>query len=104
MIKKLHPVHPGNILNEKFLLPNKISQNQIARAINVPPRRINEIILNKRKVTASTALRLGVYFKTSAEYWMDLQSTYDLAVELVKGGDEILKKIRPCFLIKRREV
>jgi addiction module HigA family antidote len=75
---KLHNVHPGEILLEEFLNPMRISQNALARATAVPPRRINEIILGKRGVSADTALRLARAFGTSASFWMGLQADYDL--------------------------
>ncbi len=67
---KLLPIHPGEILLEEFLHPKGISQNQLALAIRVPARRINEIVLGKRRITADTALRLGRYFKMSATFWL----------------------------------
>ena len=72
------PIHPGEILSEEFLNPMGISQSRLARDVNVPPGRINEICLGKRAVTADTALRLGRYFGMSAEFWMTLQQRYDL--------------------------
>jgi addiction module HigA family antidote len=81
MVKKLAPVHPGEILFEEFLKPLEISQNALARALSVPPRRINEIVHGSRRVTADTALRLGRFFGTSAEFWMGLQMDYELDVE-----------------------
>jgi addiction module HigA family antidote len=75
---KLKNIHPGEILLEEFLAPMDISQNALARGIAVPPRRINEIVLGKRAVTADTALRLARYFGTSEQFWMGLQSDYDL--------------------------
>ena len=98
MSKKLHPVHPGVVLNEEFLKPLSISQNQIARDIKVAPRRINEIVLGKRRVTADTALRLAIYFKTSPQFWMNLQSSYDLDVELDELGDKINKEVHAFSL------
>tara|TARA_B100000029_G_scaffold158673_1_gene154120 strand:+ start:519 stop:809 length:291 start_codon:yes stop_codon:yes gene_type:complete len=71
-------IHPGEILLEEFLVPMELSQNRIARAIGVPPRRINEIVHGKRSVTADTALRLARYFGTSEQFWMGLQADYDL--------------------------
>ena len=71
-------IHPGEVLLEEFLLPMDISQNALARAIDVPPRRINEIVLEKRGITADTALRLSKAFGTSAEFWMGLQASFDL--------------------------
>ena len=98
MNKKLRLIHPGKVLNEEFLKPLSISQNQIARDIKVAPRRINEIILGKRRVTADTALRLARYFKTSPQFWMNLQSSYDLDVELDELGDKINKEVHAFSL------
>lgn len=75
---KLKNIHPGEILLEEFLVPMGISQNALARAIGVPPRRINEIVLGKRGITADTALRLSRAFGTSEGFWMGLQADYDL--------------------------
>jgi addiction module HigA family antidote len=75
---KLKNVHPGEVLLEEFLVPMNLSQNAVARAICVPPRRINEIVLGKRAITADTALRLARYFGTSEQFWMGLQADYDL--------------------------
>ena len=77
-MKKLPNVHPGEVLLEEFLLPMELSQNAVAREIGVPPRRINEIVLGKRGVTADTAIRLARRFKTSEQFWMSLQAEYDL--------------------------
>jgi antitoxin HigA-1 len=70
--------HPGKILLHHYLEPRKVSQNALARAIKVPPRRINEIVHEKRAITADTAVRLSVYFGESAAYWLQLQSEYDI--------------------------
>ena len=75
---KLKNIHPGEILLEEFLIPMNVSQNALARGIAVPPRRINEIVLGKRAISADTALRLARYFGTSEQFWMGLQSDYDL--------------------------
>ena len=77
-MKKLPNVHPGEVLLEEFLLPMGLSQNSVAREIGVPPRRINEIVLGKRGITADTAIRLARHFKTSEQFWMSLQAEYDL--------------------------
>jgi addiction module HigA family antidote len=77
---KLDPVHPGEILFEEFLKPLKLSQNKIALDIRVPARRINEIVLGKRKITVDTAMRLARYFNMSAEFWLGLQVDFDLDV------------------------
>jgi antitoxin HigA-1 len=78
--KDLKPVHPGEVLLEEFLKPMNLSQNRLALDIGVPPRRINEIVLGKRSVTADTALRLGRYFRMSPQFWLGLQMDYDLDV------------------------
>lgn len=93
-MKKLPNIHPGEVLLEEFLKPLAISQNALARAIDVPPRRINEIVLGKRAVTADTALRLARAFGTSEQLWMGLQADYDLeeARKLAAAG---LRKLRP---------
>ena len=75
---KLKNIHPGEVLLEEFLTPMEISQNALARAIAVPPRRVNEIVLGKRAITADTALRLARFFGTSEQFWMGLQADYDL--------------------------
>ena len=79
-MKKIMPVHPGEILNEEFLKPMHISQNKLGRDLGVSPRRINEIVHGKRSVTADTALRLSTYFGNSASFWLGLQMDYDLDV------------------------
>jgi addiction module HigA family antidote len=89
---KLKNIHPGEILLEEFLTPMSISQNALARAISVPPRRINEIVLGKRGITADTALRLSRAFGTSEGFWMGLQADYDLE-ETRKRIDDALKNV-----------
>jgi len=89
---KLKNIHPGEILLQEFLIPMGISQNALARAISVPPRRINEIVLGNRGVTADTALRLSRAFGTSAGFWMGLQADYDLE-EARKLIDDVLKNV-----------
>ena len=78
--EKLAPIHPGEILREEFLEPMGISQYRLAKNISVPPRRINEIVHGKRSITADTALRLGRFFGMSAQFWLNLQTRYDLEV------------------------
>lgn len=75
---KLAPIHPGEVLMEDFIEGFGITQNKLAVSIGVPPRRINEIVHGKRAITADTALRLGKYFGTSAQFWLNLQTHYDL--------------------------
>ncbi|MBN2761900.1 MAG: HigA family addiction module antidote protein [Bacteroidales bacterium] len=78
--KKLPPIHPGEILREEFLEKMGISQYKLAKDISVPPRRINEIVHGKRSITADTALRLGRFFNMSPQFWLNLQTRYDLEV------------------------
>ena len=80
MNKQLPPIHPGKILMEEFLEPMGISQYRLAKDISVPPRRINEIVHGKRSITADTALRLGRFFGMSPQFWLNLQTRYDLEV------------------------
>ena len=92
---KLPPIHPGEILREEFMKPRGLSQNALARALNVPPRRINEIVLEKRAITADTALRLGRYFGTSGEMWSGLQADYDLRLMRYEKGRAIDREVQP---------
>jgi addiction module HigA family antidote len=93
--KKLAPIHPGEILSEEFMKPRGLSQNALARALNVPPRRINEIVLEKRGITADTALRLARYFGTTAELWAGLQSDYDLRLARHEKERQIERDVEP---------
>ena len=93
--KRLPPIHPGEILREEFMKPRALSQNALARALNVPPRRINEIVLEKRGITADTALRLARYFGTSAEMWAGLQADYDLRRVRYAKDKEIEREVEP---------
>jgi antitoxin HigA-1 len=91
--KKFSPVHPGEILLKEFLIPFTVSQYRLAKEIHVPARRINEIVHGTRTVTADTALRLSRYFGTSPQFWLNLQSHYDLALEEDKIGDRLDREI-----------
>jgi addiction module HigA family antidote len=92
--KKLAPVHPGEVLQEEFLRPMGLSQNRLALQIGVPPRRINEIVLGKRGVTADTALRLARYFGTSPQFWLGLQMDYDLDVATDALTERLEREVR----------
>jgi len=92
--EKIPPVHPGEILLEEFLNPMGITQYRLAKDINVPARRINEIVHGKRAITANTALRLGKYFKMSPQFWINLQSHYDLEVEIDNISDELESEVK----------
>jgi addiction module HigA family antidote len=92
--KKDAPIHPGEILLEEFLKPMNISQYQLAKDISVPARRINEIVLGKRSISADTALRLSRYFRLSERFWLNLQSAYDLEVEKDKLEGRIESEVK----------
>ncbi|MGZ9165021.1 MAG: HigA family addiction module antitoxin [Anaerolineales bacterium] len=94
MANKLPPIHPGEVLLEEFLEPMGISQYRLAKDINVPPRRINEIVLGKRAITPDTALRLSIYFGLSERFWMNLQTRYDLEVEKDKSQKRLEREVR----------
>jgi addiction module HigA family antidote len=90
----IDPIHPGEVLTEEFLEPLEVTQHRLAMDINVPPRRINEIVHGKRRITADTALRLARYFGTSDQFWLNLQSRFDLE----SSKDQLrtaLESIRP---------
>ena len=92
--EKMKPIHPGEILQEEFLVPLGLSQHRLSLDIGVDPRRINEIVLEKRSVTANTALRLARYLQTSPEFWLGLQAQYDLDMEQDKLGDRLEKEVK----------
>jgi addiction module HigA family antidote len=93
--KKITPIHPGEILYEEFLEPMGISQYRLAKDINVPIVRINEIILGKRGISADTALRLAKYFDMSVDFWTGIQSEYEIAVAKNKIEARLDREIRP---------
>lgn len=95
MARKLTPVAPGEILLEEFMRPMTISQNKLARDIDVPVARINDIVHGRRGITADTALRLGRYFNTTPEFWLNLQSRFDLKVAKRGMWPAVEKTIRP---------
>lgn len=92
--ERLAPVHPGEVLSEEFLKPLGMSQYRMAHGIGVPPRRINEIVLGKRSITADTALRLARFFGTSDRFWLNLQAQYDLEIARLKLGDRLESEVR----------
>lgn len=92
-MKKMTPVHPGEVLAEEFMNPMEISQYRLAKDISVAPRRINEIVHGKRAVSADTALRLGRYFGISPQFWLNLQSHYDLAMAEDRIGSRLLAEV-----------
>ncbi len=100
MVNKLHPVHVGEVLLEEFLMPLNLSQNRLALNIGVHPRRINEIVLKKRAVTANTALRLARFFGNSPQFWLGLQMDFYLDVESDALEGKLDKEVRTYESIK----
>ncbi|MCP3901272.1 MAG: HigA family addiction module antidote protein [Desulfobacteraceae bacterium] len=94
MPKKLTPITPGDILLEEFLEPMGISQAKLARDINVPPNRINQIINGKREISTDTALRLGKYFSIEPEFWLNLQMRFNMKVVKEKAGKKIEREVK----------
>ena len=92
--KKLPPIHPGEILIEEFLKPMGLSQYRLAKDISVPPRRINEIVHGKRSISADTALRLGRFFGISPQFWLNLQTRFDLEVAEDLLAERIEKEVQ----------
>jgi len=92
--EKLSPIHPGEVLMEEFLKPMGLSQNRLALNMGVSPRRINEIVLGKRRVSAETALRLARYFGMSPQFWLGLQSDFDLDVAADESGDRLMEEVK----------
>lgn len=93
--RKINPIHPGEILKEEFIKPLGITEYRLAKSINVPARRINEITHGQRAITADTALRFSLFFGTSPQFWLNLQTQYDLEIE----SGSILKKIKREVII-----
>jgi addiction module HigA family antidote len=96
--QKLKPVHPGEVLLEEFLKPMGLSQNRLALDMGVPPRRINEIVLGKRSITADTALRLARYFGMSPQFWLGLQMDYDLDLAADALESRLEREVKPYAL------
>jgi addiction module HigA family antidote len=91
--RRLPPIHPGEVLQEEFLVPLEVSQYRLAKDISVPPRRVNEIVLGKRGITADTALRLARYFGTTERFWLNLQAGYDLELERDRLGARLAREV-----------
>ncbi len=95
MVEKLAPIHPGEVLLEEFLKPLGLSRNRLAQSLGVPPPWVSEIVLGRRSITADTALRLARFFGNSAQFWLNLQTTYDLDVAADELGDRLTQEITP---------
>jgi addiction module HigA family antidote len=92
--RKSAPLHPGEILALEFLEPLSLSRRRVARDLSIPPRRIHEIVRGKRGITADTALRLARYFKTTEQFWLNLQTHYDLEVARDRLGDRLREEVQ----------
>ena len=98
MTDKLSPIHPGEVLLEEFIKPMNLSQNRLAIDIGVDARRINEIVLGKRSVTADSALRLSRFFGNSPQFWLGLQTQYDLDITEDRLGKRLDREVRPLAM------
>ena len=96
MTERLTPIHPGEVLKEEFLRPMGISQNRLALCLRVPVTRINDIVRGRRAITADTALRLARFFGTSAQFWLNLQASYDLDLARDALGDRLEREVQPA--------
>ena len=96
MQNAMRPIHPGEILREEYLLPLGMSASMLAKGLHVPANRINGIVNEKRGITADTALRLSRYFRTSAEFWLNLQKIYELRLAEVEVGAKIRREVKPA--------
>ena len=99
-MKDMAPLHPGEVLLEEFMKPLGISQNRLGRELGVSPRRINEIVNGKRRITADTALRLSAYFGNSACFWLSLQMDYDLDTAVDEHGKENEEEVKHCTAVQ----
>jgi len=93
-MKKLPPIHPGEILSQEFLLPMRITQSRLAKDIGVSTQTIDEIVQGKRSVTPNTALRLSLYFSLSERFWLNLQTRFDLETEKDNLADRLQREVR----------
>jgi antitoxin HigA-1 len=102
MVRKLKPVHPGEMLREEFLNPYHLSMNKVAMDLRVPVTRIADILAERRGITPDTALRLARYFKTTPEFWMNMQMKYELDVAEDERMEEIARDVRPLHAARTR--
>jgi addiction module HigA family antidote len=102
--KELHPVHPGEVLLEEFLKPMGLSQNRLALDISIPPRRINEIVLEKRSITADTALCLARCFGNSPQFWLGLQRDYDLDIAAEALGERLEREVQVFIMARENRI
>jgi len=94
-MNKMRAIHPGEILREEFLEPLGLSAHALAQALRVPAPRVNDIVRERRSVTPDTALRLARHFGTTAQFWLNLQASYDLKIAMRESGAKIMKEVEP---------
>ena len=94
-MNKMRPIHPGEVLREEFLLPLGLSAHALSQALRIPAPRVNDIVRERRSVTPDTALRLARHFGTTAQFWMNLQASYDLKIATREAGARIKKEVEP---------
>jgi antitoxin HigA-1 len=94
-MNKMRPIHPGEVLREEFLAPLGLSAHALAQALRVPAPRVNDIVRERRSVTPDTALRLARHFGTTAQFWLNLQASYDLKIAMRESGAKIIKEVEP---------
>jgi antitoxin HigA-1 len=94
-MNKMRPIHPGEVLREEFLLPLGLSAHALSQALRIPAPRVNDIVRERRSVTPDTALRLARHFGTTAQFWMNLQASYDLKIAMREAGARINKEVEP---------
>ncbi len=94
-MNKMRPIHPGEVLREEFLEPLGMTAHALARALRVPPPRINDIVRERRGVSADTALRLARHFGTTPQFWLNLQASHDLKIAMRKGGAKVEREVEP---------
>jgi len=95
IVNAMRPIHPGEILREEFMVPMGLSASALSIALRVPAPRINDVVRERRAISADTALRLARYFGTSAEFWLGLQSDYDMKIALTENGERIKQDVSP---------
>ena len=94
-MNKMRPIHPGEVLREEFLAPLRLSAHALSQALRIPAPRVNDIVRERRSVTPDTALRLARHFGTTAQFWMNLQASYDLKIAAREAGARIKKEVEP---------
>lgn len=94
-MNKMRPIHPGEVLREEFLAPLGLSAHALSQALRIPAPRVNDIVRERRSVTPDTALRLARHFGTTAQFWMNLQASYDLKIAMREAGAKIDKEVEP---------